>query len=331
MISDVVPLVKLAFQNSFANVSSAKKAIGERGWCPLNYMLLDHPTFSQQNPLPKPDLVEQNISPSIVSEVNTTAGFSGDVFTTIFEDLEVQKGHKKRIEAQREDMRRREKGLEALTIIGKNYTSENLTTSGELAIVGKYCFDEEVVSSIKRKSEKRQKEARTVIENQEKKRNESTKRYNDSFKRLTEENLPLRAGDYKSFIQQFKLKTDSPMKSKESDLRDQWLRRRHRMEKTAPGIWDKYYVAPTTRIKPSVVTVPHPLLLVQHPANDSPLLVQQPANVAPETRNIITSVVPPLSHPLLHVQHPANNSPLLEQQPFNDSSTSTADINSYLV
>jgi hypothetical protein len=41
--SDCIPLINMAWYNSFANVEYAKKAIRERGWGPLNYVLLDHP------------------------------------------------------------------------------------------------------------------------------------------------------------------------------------------------------------------------------------------------------------------------------------------------
>jgi len=41
--SDVVLLIHHAWKESFAIVERNKKAIAERGWAPLNYVLLDHP------------------------------------------------------------------------------------------------------------------------------------------------------------------------------------------------------------------------------------------------------------------------------------------------
>jgi hypothetical protein len=41
--TDCVPLVNMAWSNSFAKVKNAQKAIKERGWNPLNFVLLDHP------------------------------------------------------------------------------------------------------------------------------------------------------------------------------------------------------------------------------------------------------------------------------------------------
>jgi hypothetical protein len=40
---DIVGLVNTAWDNSFANIATNKKAIYERGWYPLNYNVLLHP------------------------------------------------------------------------------------------------------------------------------------------------------------------------------------------------------------------------------------------------------------------------------------------------
>lgn len=40
--SDIVPLVRMAWSSSFARHTHCKRAIAERGWGPLNYVLLDH-------------------------------------------------------------------------------------------------------------------------------------------------------------------------------------------------------------------------------------------------------------------------------------------------
>ena len=46
--SDIIPLLNTAWEKSFAIVSRGRKAIVERGWGPLNYVLLDHPEISRQ-------------------------------------------------------------------------------------------------------------------------------------------------------------------------------------------------------------------------------------------------------------------------------------------
>ena len=41
--TDICPLVRHAWEGSFARKDSSQKAIAERGWGPLNYVLLNHP------------------------------------------------------------------------------------------------------------------------------------------------------------------------------------------------------------------------------------------------------------------------------------------------
>ena len=41
--TDVIPLVNKAWEKSFARKDCAMRAIIQRGWNPLNYVLLDHP------------------------------------------------------------------------------------------------------------------------------------------------------------------------------------------------------------------------------------------------------------------------------------------------
>ncbi len=45
--TDIVPLVKHAWQRIFGNQDRAMKAVASRGWNPLNYCLLDHPALKK--------------------------------------------------------------------------------------------------------------------------------------------------------------------------------------------------------------------------------------------------------------------------------------------
>ena len=47
--TDIIPLVNMAWKDSFAYVENSLKAIREGGWGPLNYCLLDHPDLNQQS------------------------------------------------------------------------------------------------------------------------------------------------------------------------------------------------------------------------------------------------------------------------------------------
>ena len=47
---DIVGLVNTAWDNSFANIATNKKAIYERGWYPLKYNVLLHPEIQLNQP-----------------------------------------------------------------------------------------------------------------------------------------------------------------------------------------------------------------------------------------------------------------------------------------
>ena len=44
---DVILVMHLAWKESFAIVARNKRAIAERGWYPLNFILLDHPELKK--------------------------------------------------------------------------------------------------------------------------------------------------------------------------------------------------------------------------------------------------------------------------------------------
>jgi hypothetical protein len=45
--SDIVRIVNVAWQKSFARVDTNKRAIAARGWGPLNYILINHPELQE--------------------------------------------------------------------------------------------------------------------------------------------------------------------------------------------------------------------------------------------------------------------------------------------
>jgi hypothetical protein len=47
--SDIVRIVSIAWKKSFARADTNLKAIAERGWVALNYLLLDHPEMQETN------------------------------------------------------------------------------------------------------------------------------------------------------------------------------------------------------------------------------------------------------------------------------------------
>jgi hypothetical protein len=78
--SDIIPLVNIAWDKSFANVTTNQKAIAERGWGPLNYNLLLHKEIQNSG---HKDVVEEPDIERLPRILNSFTGFSGIVFNRI--------------------------------------------------------------------------------------------------------------------------------------------------------------------------------------------------------------------------------------------------------
>ena len=87
-MSDIVPLVRRAWEKSFANKLNAKKAISERGWGPLNYICIDHPDVRKEVIKSDPEKVSEstNHSGNIVIDTSTfnyETGYAGSITESI--------------------------------------------------------------------------------------------------------------------------------------------------------------------------------------------------------------------------------------------------------
>jgi hypothetical protein len=107
---DIIPLVTHAWSHNFGKASNAKNAITQRGWGPLNIILLDHPDvrkatqesnaggrICQQIPLPSSISTDSNNFD--VGSVNVAKWFARDLINKI---LHEQLKDKNRIETLKE-------------------------------------------------------------------------------------------------------------------------------------------------------------------------------------------------------------------------------------
>jgi hypothetical protein len=96
---DIVPLVNYAWDTTFANVRTNKKAIAVRGWNPLNRnLLLDKEICTTTNNCEKIRNINNNnnnndntdtddLTFSIASQVNTSTGFAGGTFGKLIQHV----------------------------------------------------------------------------------------------------------------------------------------------------------------------------------------------------------------------------------------------------
>jgi hypothetical protein len=81
---DIMWLVRYAWKKSFARVRTNTQTIAERGWGPLNYVLLDHPELQEIEERVKRaeeiDTREDTAQQMSLTLLNTDEGTSGETF-----------------------------------------------------------------------------------------------------------------------------------------------------------------------------------------------------------------------------------------------------------
>ena len=101
--TDIIPIVNYAWEKSFNNVTNNLKAIADRGWGPLNRVLLSHPEIVSSKPDSIDTMVPSQSNDTVdnsnvvdnksrhyvddkyvpIEDLNFNSGFAGDVITTI--------------------------------------------------------------------------------------------------------------------------------------------------------------------------------------------------------------------------------------------------------
>ena len=139
--TDVIPIVNYAWTCSFAKERTNLKAISDRGWGPVNWILLSHPEIQSTN-LKNESSIEatrnnglHDNSPITVTDVNINGGFAGTVIASILRQAQCDQQTIENLNKLEDD------GVD-FTIAMKNSTK---WTAGVLFDKGKCYLDEEVL------------------------------------------------------------------------------------------------------------------------------------------------------------------------------------------
>jgi hypothetical protein len=244
-MTDIIPLVMHAWSKSFGIVENAKKAIAQRGWGPLNYVLLDHPDVrnntrndSVQHEHRYGDSEESSFD---VSTVNTSKGFAGVMLGKIFTE---HMRSTSRIEAMNEKKR---KISEASRSIDKLKMLTRIS-SGSLAGVGQYHITSDVKDIVKEDH---------LIKKRKEEEKETRKKNKIEIERATyfasvmkfRSKQTLTSKDIKSMLQNHILPNDSPLCTKVKELREQFQRRQHRLHFDLTPVADVSAVESTPQLQ----------------------------------------------------------------------------------
>jgi hypothetical protein len=163
--SDVVPLVKQCFNQTFGNKQNAKKAIIERGWGPLNYACLDHVELQQNN---EEETTTANNNTNTIP-LRPELDFDCDVvhrplwvkyIDVLYNEVSKSKAKKKKLEERKKQIDDDEKGYTKIKNLIK-------LTSGQMAANNHYnVTDDEVYEYIIRQQQENKKKKTAISKKQ---------------------------------------------------------------------------------------------------------------------------------------------------------------------
>ena len=226
--SDIIPLVNIAWKESFALDSKGKKAIIKRGWSPMTYALLDHP-----------ELIGKATDPVIINELDasssgnsndtlsSTINLSGSKFGSCLDQIISQEikddGRRKKYLLEKKKKENNDESYNALKELTK-------LSSGKLAASNHFCLTNEHILSLalKKKEEDDENQKQKLIRQQEAKAKQEDQ-FKKSYKKFVcKENL-LR-DDILVLIRHIKKKDDGPTKKNIVELRAQFESMKGRLE-----------------------------------------------------------------------------------------------------
>jgi hypothetical protein len=238
VITDVIPLVNMAWHGSFTRADRARKAILQRGWGPLNYCLLDHPKLirldsSDIRPTATVSSDGMSTIPSSNNSMDITLSIDnlnveGPVVSSMLDLLVDNKakseGHK---EKNKEKKRKIEETNNKLALLAE----VSNVTSGQLACQNIYTLTcEEVISKVRTTEVNKQQKRSEIDVKKAAQQAKESQQFRQAYQKYAN-NQRLAASDLRALIRKTKHhRDDSPVRSKMLELQEQWDRRKHRLD-----------------------------------------------------------------------------------------------------
>jgi hypothetical protein len=223
-MTDIVPLVAHAWNKSFGNIENAKKAIAQRGWGPLNFVLLDHPEVRKavhENIASNPHLHHTSTSFFDVDSVNHSTGFAGDIMSKIVCEHLKDGNRIATLNEKKRKMSEASSNIEKLKMLTR-------ISSGSLAGVGRYHITADIKDIVKEdRMAKKMKEQEKENKRQQKKQAEAATYFESMTKYKNKKTLT--GKDIRAILNNHRQPDDSPTSAKIKDLRKQFERRQQRL------------------------------------------------------------------------------------------------------
>ena len=214
--SDVLPIVKHAFKESFAKESSVKHAVASRGWNPLNYALLNHPDIKasmpkeweqQSNDDDDASVVVTNQSDSVaasaatIGTVNIQTGTSASLLDEIIRHEQTNEQRMKNIKEKARIEMEQSRISDEVRLKGR-------ITSSKLAAQGHFQLDKSVRDAVKRRADEVQAEEQEKQRKRVEKEQKQRQKYEEAKNKESDPNKTLTLSDKRLICRYERLSTD---------------------------------------------------------------------------------------------------------------------------
>ena len=216
--TDICPLVRTAWNASFANVVHGRKAVAERGWGPLNYVLLNHPQLisasSQDDdgifPLETTNTSDETPISTALREnryfINLEGPAIDKFFNVIIHQYAKDEGRIRAYEQRKAAAAENESAYEKLKRIGK-------LSSGTLTANNIFGLDE---NTFQMAAERREQDLSNQL---------AKNQFDLSHKIFCHDSTKLKSKDYRVLLTFAKKDGESPIKKTLDLMKQQFLRR----------------------------------------------------------------------------------------------------------
>lgn len=237
LVTDIVPIVKGAFERSFANVDNAKKAIAEGGWGPaLNYRLLLDDRLTQRRsdaPTNQPSTENNEISFSedactMSFTVNLQEGSFAAMTDVLLDQRNQDKGREKSIREKMVIMKNKQQHIDLIKNLPK-------ISSGQLMSNGWLRMDATVRDNKRKRKEDEDTNKSIQQQKRQKVLQQQQERYQAAINKCLVTKQTLTMADLTALVKQSSEKGDSPVKKGRDDLIQQLEQRFHRLSRYLPS------------------------------------------------------------------------------------------------
>jgi hypothetical protein len=240
--TDIIPILNMAWSKSLGKKTQARKAIVERGWGVLNYVLLDSPklkkfsssiditsnsTISTSNSSNEHQTSIGNVSCSLdLATINLNGKTAGNKLDLLIQDVSKCEGRKRKYEAMKAASNSHQSKIDQINkLLGG-------VSSATLAGASLFVLDKDIADVLREKDNKENRRKQELLTRKEATESKAQDRVLTAVNKYKIGGV-LNSTDMRALLKQVSnttpgtIRTNSPLKTKIAELSEQYGRRKH--------------------------------------------------------------------------------------------------------